>query len=142
MNPTLVLALRIVGLSHLVLGLAHIVLWRALRWGKECERLTPLTARVFFVHTFFIAFVLMALGAVALLRPDLLVVRSELARLVLGAAVAFWLLRLLAQPLIFDPVLLIGSPYRTPVRVAAVLGLSVTTAVYAWAFAAQFAAEN
>ena len=120
MNPTLVLALRIVGLSHLVLGLAHIVLWRALRWGKECERLTPLTARVFFVHTFFIAFVLMALGA----------------------AVAFWLLRLLAQPLIFDPVLLIGSPYRTPVRVAAVLGLSVTTAVYAWAFAAQFAAEN
>lgn len=129
-----VLLLRVVGASHVALGLAHVYFWRVFRWTEESARLTPLTARVFAVHTFFIAFVLVALGLLALGRPDLLVTPSDLARLVLGACVVFWTLRLLAQPFVFDPVLLRGSRYRAPVRVAATLLFGGYVLVYTLAF--------
>jgi hypothetical protein len=134
---TFVAVLRLVGASHIVLGAAHVVLWRLFGWTKEIARLSPLTARVFAVHTFFVAFVLLALGALALGRPDLLAAPSDLARLVLGAGLVFWLLRLLAQPLVFDPVLLLDSSYRLPVRIAATLLFTGYVVVYAWALARQ-----
>ncbi len=136
-NETLASVLRLVGASHIALALAHVVLWRLFDWSREIAQLTPLTARVFAVHTFFIAFVLAALGALGLCRADLLVVRSELARLLLGAIVLFWGLRVLAQPIVFDPVLLRGSRLRTPVRIAATLLFSSYAAVYALALARQ-----
>jgi hypothetical protein len=134
---TLVVVLRVLGASHLALALAHVALWRLFGWSSEIERLSPLTARVFAAHTFFVAFVLAALGALALARPDLLVAPSELARLLLGAIVAFWLLRLLAQPFLFDRVLLLGSRHRTLVRGAATLLFAIYVAAYGWAFARQ-----
>jgi len=134
---TLALALRLVGASHVVLGVAHIPMWRWFGWTKELRRLEPLTARVFAVHTFFIAFVLVALGILAALRPELLLDKSDLARLLCGTGVVFWGLRLLAQPLVFDPVLLRGSRYRTPLRAAAVIGFAFYTGVYAWALLGQ-----
>lgn len=136
-DTSLVLALRVVGASHLLLGVGHALLWRLFGWTKETATLTPLTARVFAVHTFFIAFILVGLGALALGRPDLLTRRSDLARLLLGATVAFWVLRLVAQPFVFDPVLLRASAYRWPVRAAAVVVFTSYVAVYAWAFSRQ-----
>ncbi len=134
---TMTLLLRVVGASHLVLGIAHVEIWRRFGWSRELKQVSPLTARVFAVHTFFVAFVLAALGALALARPDLLVTRSDLARLLLGAALVFWALRMFAQPVIFDPVLLPGSRFRMPIRVAALLTFASYVYVYAWAFAAQ-----
>ena len=135
MSPAFVI--RLVGASQLVLGVAHLLIWRLLGWTGEMAKLTPLSGRVFAVHTFFIAFVISALGALALICPELLLVRSELARLLLGAGFVFWSLRLVAQPLVFDPVLLRDSPYRLPVRAAALLGFAGHAAVYGWAFARQ-----
>jgi hypothetical protein len=136
-DPTFLWTMRVVGASHLALGMAHVVLWRSFDWSNEVARLSPLTARVFAVHTFFIAFILVALGALAAGRPDLLASPSDLARLLVGGALVFWTLRLVAQPLVFDPVLLPGSPYRRPVRTVATLGFAAYVLVYAWAFARQ-----
>jgi hypothetical protein len=99
---TLDLLLRIAGGGLVVLSIFHAVLWRTLNWSSDSERMSPLNARVFFVHTFFIAFVLFALGVLSLGRPDLLLAPSELARLLLSGVVAFWIARLVIQPLIFD----------------------------------------
>src|SRR5450755_2812344 len=76
----MVVLLRAAGVSLIVLSLFHAVLWRALDWDQEVERLSPLNARVFLVHTFFIAFVLAALGLLSLIKPHLLLLPSELAR--------------------------------------------------------------
>src|SRR5262245_2928364 len=75
---TLVLLLRIAGASLVILALFHAVLWRTLDWGSEMARMSPLNAQVFAVHTFFIAFVLGALGLLSLARPDLLITPSDL----------------------------------------------------------------
>ena len=112
---TLELLLRAAGASLVALALVHAALWRHLRWGEERGRLSPLNARVFAVHVFFIAFVLAALGALSLARPDLLLARSELARALLSATVLFWIVRLAIQPFVFDPVMpapLRGLPAR------------------------------
>ncbi len=101
----LALLLRLSGASLIVLSLFHGVLGRVLDWKKDTKKLTPLNARIFAVHTFFIAFVLLMLGLLSFGYPRLLLDRSDLARLLLGAVVLFWVLRLVIQPLIFDPVM-------------------------------------
>jgi len=133
----LLVALQAIGASNVVLGLAHVFLWRVFAWTRETKRLSPLTARVFAVHTFFVAFVLVLLGALALLHADLLVAPSALGRLVCGATAVFWLLRLLAQPFVFDPVLLLESRWRAPLRIVASTYFATCTLVFAWAFENQ-----
>jgi len=113
------LAWYLVGGSQIVLGFAHVILWRRFGWTKEIAQLSPLAARVFAVHTFFVAFLLVALGALEASRPDLLETRGDFARLYLAATTLFWFLRLVAQPLVFDPVRLPGSSWRMPLRIAA-----------------------
>jgi len=111
--------LRLSGATLMILALFHVVLWRSLHWDSEMERLSPLSARVFAVHTFFIAFVLFGLGLLSFARPDLLLARGELARLLLGGVVVFWVARLLLQPLVFDRAMRNGWTRSAVVRVGA-----------------------
>jgi hypothetical protein len=134
----LLLLLRAAGASLIVLSLFHAVLWRTLAWGREIEQLSPLNARVFAVHTFFIAFVLGALGMLSLLEPELLVAPSDLARLLLVAVVAFWVARLAIQPLVFDPVMRLGWTQSPLVRVGVNLLWAMYVAVYSTALYGQF----
>ena len=127
---SLALLLRVAGASLIVLSLFHAVLWRTLAWDKEVERLSPLNARVFSVHTFFIAFVLCALGLLSLLRPELLLARSELACWVLSGVVVFWFARLVIQPLVFDRVMTLGWMRSRWIRWGATLLWAAYVAVY------------
>lgn len=122
---------RLIGASQLALAVSHVGIWRMFGWTDELRALTPLTARVFAVHTFFIAFVLTAIGTLELCRPDLL--HGELAHLVLVTAALFWTLRLVAQPIVFDPVLLVGSKWRTPLRLCASALFACYAAVHVYA---------
>ena len=139
---SLELLLRGAGLSLIVLSLFHAILWRALDWGNEIKRLSPLNARVFSVHTFFIAFVLTALGLLSLLKPQLLLLPSELARLLLAVIVVFWVARLAIQPLIFDRVMRAGWTRSPLVRVGASLVWIIYVAIYGAALVGQFRAAG
>jgi hypothetical protein len=130
MTP-LELALRVTGLSLLVLAGLHTVFWRSFDWRGDSQRLTPLNGRVFLAHLLVVVFLLAALGLLLLFRAPLLLERTELARLLSAALVLFFALRLIAQPLLFDPVLLIGSRWRTPVRVLATSLWTAQVAVFA-----------
>jgi len=138
---TLSLLLRAAGASLIVLSLLHAVLWRTLAWGRETERLSPLNARVFAVHTFFIAFVLGALGLLSLFEPELLLAPSELGRLLLMGIVAFWIVRLVIQPLVFDPVMRLGWTQSRLVRVGVSLLWAIYVAVYGAALLGQLGAD-
>jgi hypothetical protein len=129
--------LQITGASLVFLAFFHLVIWRMLHWTEESARMSPLNARVFAVHTFFVTFVLGALGALTALRPELLLQKSDLGRYVLFATVLFWLCRLLIQLLVFDPVLWLGRPWRTLARIAASLVWCAYSAIFAVALAGQ-----
>lgn len=134
------LALRVAGASLVVLALFHVVLWRALNWGEEIARMSPLSARVFSVHTFFIAFVLAALGLLSALAPALLLDRSDLARVLLGAIVVFWIARFIMQPLVFDRVMREGWTRSRVLRVGASLLWLAYVGVYGAALLVQLGA--
>jgi len=138
---SLIVLLRVAGASLVVLALLHAVFWRALNWDREVERLSPLNARVFAVQTFFIAFVLLALGLLSLARPELLLVRSELARVLLFGVVAFWVARLLIQPLVFDHLMRDGWTRSALVRIGAPLLWAAYVAVYGVALLRQFGSD-
>ena len=129
--------LRVAGASLILLSLFHAVLWRTLAWDKEVDRLSPLNARVFAVHTFFVAFVLGALGLLSLIKPELLLAPSELARLLLVGIVVFWIARLIIQPLVFDRVMKIGGTRSPLLRVGASLVWLMYVVVYAAALFGQ-----
>ena len=131
--------LRLAGASLIVLALLHAVFWRALNWGDEVGRLSPLNARVFAVHTFFVAFVLLSLGLLSLVKPDLLLARNELSRLLLCGIVLFWSARLLLQPLFFDRVMRDGWTRLIVVRTSATVLWAAYVAIYGTALLHQFA---
>ena len=135
---TLVLLLRLVGASLVALALFHAVLWRALDWGREIERLSPLSARVFALHTFFIAFVIFGLGTLSLTKPELLLAPGDLPRLILCGVVVFWITRLLAQPLIFDRVMRAGWTRSLFIRIGASLLWAAYAAIYGAALLRQW----
>jgi hypothetical protein len=135
---SLSLLLRIGGASLVLLALVHIVLWRSLHWDRECERLSPLNARVFAVHAFFVALVLLGLGLLSLLRPDLLLTPGELQRFLLVAIVVFWFLRLSLQPLVFDRVMTLGWTRTWPIRVGAHLLWAAYLVLYGAALLKQW----
>jgi hypothetical protein len=129
--------LRLAGASQIVLALFHGALWRTFHWTREIGRLSPINRRVFIVHLSFIAFVLTALGLLSLVRPDVLLTPSDLARLLLYGIVAFWFARLLVQPLVFDPALREGWTGRPLVRVGASVLWASYVAVYGAALLRQ-----
>jgi hypothetical protein len=139
---SLSLVLRGVGLSLVVLSLFHAVLWRALDWGREMDKLSPLNARIFAVHTFFIAFVLGALGLLSLFRPHVLLVPSELARLLLIGIVVFWVARLVIQPLVFDRAMRTGWTRLPLLRVGVNVVWVFYIAVYGAALLGQLEAAG
>ena len=134
--------MRMAGMSLLLLSLSHAVLWRTLGWGREIERLSPLSRSVFAVHTFFIAFVLFALGLLSLSEPELLLAPSELARWLLVGVVAFWVARFALQPLVFDRAMREGWTRSIPLRVGVNLVWLGYVAVYGAALLGQFGAAK
>jgi hypothetical protein len=134
---SLIFLLRVAGASLIALSLFHAFLWRTLAWDREIERLSPLNARVFAVHTFFIAFVLGALGLLSLADPEQLLASSELARLLLMGIVAFWIARLAIQPLVFDRVMVVGWTRSPVLRVGSNLLWAAYVAVYGAALLRQ-----
>ena len=134
--------LRLVGASLIVLSLLHAAFWRLLGWDKEVECLSPLNARVFAVHTLFIAFVLFALGFLSLARPELLLAPGELPRWILIGVVLFWIVRLILQPLVFDRVMRVGWTRPIVVRVGALLLWILYVVVYGAALIKQSGIEQ
>lgn len=132
--------LRGTGVSLLMLAASHGLFWRLLKWRQQTSLLTPLNARVFLIHLLFIVLILTAQGVLLVARAELLVARSELATWLLAGLIAFFGVRLVVQWLVFDPVLALDSPWRTPLRIAASSGWLGYVLIFSFALARQLEA--
>jgi len=146
---TLHLHLQIAGFLLLALGLAHVFFNGYFGWDRELEPLSLLTRRVFQVHCFFIALVLVLMGAGSMLYADALLEPTPLARALLAGIVVFWLCRLLAQFFAYDSAIWKGDRFRTWMHVAfsalwiyfvTVYGLALSGADHRLFVVRQFAA--
>lgn len=94
--------LLIAGWGQVALVLVSLSVPRALRWGEETRRLSPLTRRVFWVYAAYIAGTNLALAVVTLAAPTALLSGSPLAAAVAGFAALWWGARLAVQFAAFD----------------------------------------
>lgn len=130
--------LQIVGVLLVLLGVSHTFFNRYFGWGQELASVSLFTRRVFYVHTFFIAFGVVLAGAVSFFYADALLRPGALSRAILAGMAAFWLCRLLAQFFAYDSAIWRGNRFRTVMHAVFSLFWSYVTATYGLALIAAW----
>ena len=125
--------LQIVGVLLVLLGVSHTFFNRYFGWGQELASISLFTRRVFYVHTFFIAFGVVLAGAVSFFYADALLRPGALSRAILAGMAAFWLCRLLAQFFAYDSAIWRGDRFRTRMHIAFAALWTYVTGTYALA---------
>lgn len=131
------LHLRVAGALQIGLAILHLFFPKRFQWKEELSRLSLLNRQVFLVHTVFICFVLVMMGALSLFASQTLVHRTLLSRLVLVGFASFWGLRLVFQWLVFDLRLWRGNSFNTFVHILFTVMWTYLTSVYGAALLLQ-----
>ena len=58
--------LKIVGALLIALSLMHIIIPKYFKWEQELKSLSLITKQILYVHTFFIAFIVLLMGLLCL----------------------------------------------------------------------------
>jgi len=93
--------LKIAGWLLIALALFHIVIPRKFKWKEELAPLSLFNRQVMYVHTFFIAFVVLLMGMLCINSASEIIETHLGQKIALGLAI-FWLLRLLFQFFVYS----------------------------------------
>lgn len=112
----MILHIKITGILLVLLALMHVVLPRYFNWTKELSGLDLINRQIMYVHTFFIAFIVLLMGILCLYSS------TELANSPLGKHLSlglfiFWFTRLLFQFLVYSPKVWRGKKLETFVHI-------------------------
>ncbi|WP_017734086.1 hypothetical protein [Nafulsella turpanensis] len=110
------LHLKIVGAILILLGVMHIIFPKYFNWSKELSSLSLINRQMMYIHTFFIALVVLLMGVLCLTSS------YELAGTPLGKRIAFglgifWVVRLVFQFVGYSSKLWKGKKFETTVHV-------------------------
>ena len=124
------LHIKITGALFSVLALAHIVFPKYFQWKKELVGLSLVNRQMMYVHTLFIALVVLLMGILCFTSADAIVGTELGRRLALGLGV-FWGVRLLVQFFGYSSKLWRGKRFETAVHIVfSVLWLYVTVVFF------------
>ncbi|MCB2407892.1 hypothetical protein [Hymenobacter lucidus] len=109
--------LKIVGVLLVGLALLHAGFPRYFNWAGELKPLSLINRQMVYVHTLFIALVVLLMGLLCLgSAPDL--VHTRLGRVVALGLGCFWLARLVVQLVGYSAELWRGKRFETTVHIA------------------------
>lgn len=108
--------IKIVGVLLVALSLMHIIIPRFLKWKQELSSLSLITKQILYVHTFFIAFVVL-LMAVLCLNYTHELVYDPFGRVISLGFFGFWLTRLIFQFFVYSPKVWRGKRFETVMHV-------------------------
>lgn len=106
-----------VGVTQLVLGMAHVFFKGYFKWKEELAGVNLLTRQIFYVHTFFIAFVVSLFGLLTILCYEEMLTGSKLALFITALLFLFWAARLIFQFWVYSPALWRGQSFRTAMHI-------------------------
>ena len=112
----MILQLKLVGFLLVVLALLHAAFARYFNWRTEFAAVSLINRQMMYVHTFFIALMVLLMGLLCLTSAPELVGTPLGRRVALGCGV-FWLARLLIQFFGYSPELWRGKRFETAVHV-------------------------
>jgi hypothetical protein len=129
----MILQLKIVGVLLLLMALLHAGFPRYFNWVGELKSLSLINRQMMYIHTLFIALVLLLMGLLCLsCASDL--ITTELGRKVALGLSAFWLARLLVQFFGYSADLWRGKPFETTIHVIFSLLWTYLTIVFGLVF--------
>lgn len=106
-----------VGIAQIILGIIHVFFKGYFKWKEEMAMVKLLTRQIFYVHTFFIAFVVGLFGLLTICCYEDLLTGSKLAMVVTALLFLFWTARLVFQFFVYSPKLWRGQAFRTAMHV-------------------------
>jgi hypothetical protein len=114
---TMAIHLKVVGSLLIILSLMHIIIPKFLKWEQEVSRLSLITRQILYVHTFFIAFILLLMGLLCIYYSNDLL-GNPLGKIISLGFSCFWITRLMFQFFVYSPKLWKGKRFETTVHVA------------------------
>lgn len=110
------LHLRITGSILVFLSLIHVIFPKRFNWETELLSLSVLNRQIMYVHTFFIALMVLLMGVFCIYCAEDIVHTKLGHHLALGLFI-FWVLRLLFQFFVYSPELWRGKKFETTIHV-------------------------
>jgi len=94
--------LKIIGFILILLSAIHIAFPGYFNWKKELQSVSLINSQMMYVHTFFIAFVVLLMGVLCIYCTDDLI-NTKLGRQLSFGLFLFWGLRLVFQFAVYSP---------------------------------------
>ncbi len=110
------LQLKLIGITMIVLGMVHAVFPRYFDWRNALSSLNLINRQLMYVHTFFIALVVVMMGALCLSSANDLI-ETGLGNKISFGLFVFWFARLLIQFFGYSSTLWRGKRFETIVHV-------------------------
>jgi len=126
------LAVRISGILLIVLALLHLAFPRYFRWKEDLVPLSLINRQMMYVHTFFVAFVVLLMGCLAAFIPSGFF--TPFGRVVSLFFFVFWFVRLLFQLFVYSPALWRGKRFETVIHVTFTILWLTLSAIYLGVF--------
>lgn len=108
--------LKIIGFVLIPLSIIHIIFPKYFNWGKELKALSLINKQMIYVHTFFIALIILLMGILCLTSAEELFQTNLGKKISLGLGI-FWVLRLFIQFFGYSSVLWKGKAFETTVHI-------------------------
>lgn len=110
------LHLKIIGFILIILAIVHGVFPRYFNWQKELSSLSLVNKQMMYVHTFFIALVILLMGVLCLTSSKEIIETNLGKRVCLGLGV-FWIMRLVIQFFGYSSELWKGKTFETSIHI-------------------------
>ncbi|RZK61292.1 MAG: hypothetical protein EOO85_33610, partial [Pedobacter sp.] len=107
---------KIVGALLIILSLVHVIFPKYFKWSEELIPLSLINRQMMYVHTFFIAILLLLMGILCVTESHELVVSPLGKKITLGFSI-FWFLRLLVQFFGYSSILWRGKGLETSIHI-------------------------
>ncbi len=110
------LNLKIIGFLLILLALIHIIFPKYFNWIDELRAVSLMNRQMMYIHTFFIALVLLLMGLLCLTSSSEIIETDLGHRLALGFGI-FWTIRLVIQFWGYSPNLWKGKIFESVVHI-------------------------
>jgi len=130
------LHLKIIGSILIALSLMHIIIPTYFRWEQELTSISLITKQILYIHTFFIALIVLMMGLLCLCYAHELIY-DPLGRVISLGLFVFWATRLVFQFFVYSPKTWRGKKFETVMHVIFSLTWAYFTGIFLFSYLSQ-----